>query len=184
MKVNEVRQDTIRAAKTESGEAPKKSGFSKLLQKEPEKQEPGMPPLASSPAPQPQPEAVQEGAPVRATVTVRDLDNLALEVTVAVRGSREVEIQFDSKTLDGLNVRIEKEEGKLHVRLATESADVKRMLTAQTEALTNRLEARGYPGAVVQVQSAGEARPARSPERNPGGRQESGGQGGRQGKRK
>lgn len=66
---------------------------------------------------------------------------------------KEVQIRFESKTLAGLEARIRKEDGKLKVRLNCDSDSVRQMLSGQTDALTQRLETRGYAGVQVQVQS-------------------------------
>jgi type III secretion system needle length determinant len=156
MKTNETRAASQPQGVAETADPRKRGAFSKILERKGAEEKPAQP-LLEAPL---QPllrlnDAAGEAAPVRAAVTVRDLDGLAQEIAVTVRGAdlREVQIQMDSKTMDGLQIRISKENGKLNVRMQANSAEVSRLLAQQSDALVQRLEARGYQGAVVQVQS-------------------------------
>ncbi|MCX6627862.1 MAG: flagellar hook-length control protein FliK [Candidatus Solibacter sp.] len=159
MKTNETRAAS-QPQRLPASEVPrKKEAFSKILErKSGEEKTPAVVPQASVQPLLQRNAASEEARPVRGTVTV-DLDGLAREIQVTVRGSdlREVEIQMDSKTMAGLQIRITRENGKLNVRMQTNSADVSRLLAQQSDALAQRLEARGYQGAVVQVQSPSSA---------------------------
>jgi flagellar hook-length control protein FliK len=95
-------------------------------------------------------EAVETPAPIP---TSRVVDGVANEIAVAVRGARDVEIQFDSKTLAGLHVRLTNENGRLNVTLRSESPEVCRLLAEHTDALVQRLEAKGYARPVVRMKS-------------------------------
>jgi type III secretion system needle length determinant len=157
MKTNETRPASQPHRMTASDEPKKKGAFSKVLERKAGEEKM---PQAAVEAPPVQPmlrpsSASEETHEVRGALPARDLDSLAQEIAVTVRGGdvREVEIRMDSKTMPGLEIRIAKENGKLSVKMQTESADLSRLLAQQTDALAHRLEARGYPGAVVQVQN-------------------------------
>jgi hypothetical protein len=81
------------------------------------------------------------------------MDALANEIAVAVRGAREVEVQFDSKSFSGLNVRITQDRGRLNVRLQSDSPEACRFLSQHADTLAQRLEAKGYPRPVVHVKN-------------------------------
>jgi hypothetical protein len=68
------------------------------------------------------------------------------------------------------------------VRLHAESVEVTRMVSRHADALAQRLEARGYPGVVVQVRGAAPATAAGREER-PAQEGHDGGQGQRRGRR-
>jgi hypothetical protein len=86
-----------------------------------------------------------------------------------------VDVQFDSRTLQGLNVRIQKSDGNLNVQFSTSSAAVSQLLTNNVHSLTQALQQRGYVSPAVSIQKtegspvvfAGESRPAN---RDRGGR--------------
>lgn len=137
-------------------EEPKKKGaFAKVLERKAGEEKTPEAGGENAPRLSPRTDLPEAPVPVRSAASVRDLDGLAHEISISLRGAdlKEVHIQMDSKTMAGLQIRISKENGKLNVRLQSESADISRMLAQQTDALAQRLETRGYPGAVVQVQS-------------------------------
>jgi hypothetical protein len=114
------------------------------------------------------------------------VSSLVREITVHVppAGAVSVDIQFDSRTLEGLHVRVQKSEQGVEVRLSTSSEAVSRLLTANAQSLTDALAQRGYAAPVVTVQrtqdspapsSADSGQPSRDP-RDRGGDGRGGGQ--------
>jgi hypothetical protein len=67
-------------------------------------------------------------------------------------GTSSVEIQFDSRTLEGLHVRIQKSDNGLNVQFSTSSESVSRLLTTNVHSLTQALEQRGYAAPTITVQ--------------------------------
>lgn len=167
MKVQETRGASQPREVKAPEDAKKKGTFAKVLEQKTGEEKKPEAPVDAAPRLLPRNDVTESAAPVKAAATVRDLDGLAHEISIAVRRSdvTEVEIRMDSKTLAGLQIRIAKENGKLNVRLQSNSAEISHMLAQQTDALVQRLESRGYSGAVVQVQSPPPAafreRPAR-----------------------
>jgi hypothetical protein len=84
------------------------------------------------------------------------LSSLAHEITAEAPpgGSASVEIQFDSRTLQGLHVRVQKTADRLDVRFSTSSEAVSRLLTANADSLAQALIQRGYVAPSIAVQSA------------------------------
>lgn len=83
--------------------------------------------------------------------------SLVREITVQMppSGAKSVDIQFDSHTLQGLHVRIQKADSGLHVQFATSSEAISRLLTSNAHALTDALQQRGYVSPVITVQRSG-----------------------------
>jgi flagellar hook-length control protein FliK len=83
----------------------------------------------------------------------RLLDNLSAEIvtTLNTKDIKEVQIQFDSKTLAGLQVTIRSEQGKLVVKMQAGNSEVANLLERNTTGLVERLAERGYAGAEVRV---------------------------------
>jgi flagellar hook-length control protein FliK len=92
-------------------------------------------------------------------------------------GVSSVEIQFDSRTLEGLHVRLEKTGDKIGVRFSTASEAVTRLLTANVDRLTEALVQRGYVAPSVSVQRVG-ATAGTSPGDFRDSRRQGGGRGG------
>src|SRR5262249_221930 len=84
------------------------------------------------------------------------LGSLVHEITVAVPSdsSSSVDIQFDSRTLDGLHVRVQNSGGGVDVRFSTSSETVSRLLTANSSSLVEALVQRGYVAPAVSVHPA------------------------------
>jgi hypothetical protein len=160
MKTNEARA-AAQARPTAVREEPKKKGtFAKVLDEKAE----GMQTPPALPQIMGRAEKIKTAAPVS---VAPEIDGIVNEIAVTLRGTglREVEIQFDSKTFAGLNVRITKENNRLHVRLQTESPEAAHLLTKQTDALVRRLEARGYVAPAVQVRKRQDGRQEQRRER-------------------
>ena len=114
------------------------------------------------------------------------LASLVQEIAVEVPpgGGSSVDIQFDSRTLEGLRVRVQKTGDSVDVRFSTSSEAVSRLLTANANSLAEALVQRGYVAPAVSVQRAqgptapraGDSRRGRRDRDNRGGND----QGGRQ----
>jgi hypothetical protein len=147
-------------------EAKKKGTFAKVLDRKAAEEKP--PAAAGAAAPLPQmagrAEKIETAAPAG---VAPEIDALVNEIAITLRGSGlgEVEVQFDSKTFAGLNVRITKENNRLHVRLQTASPEVAHLLTKQTDVLVRRLEARGYAAPAVEVRRRQDGRQEQRRER-------------------
>jgi len=85
--------------------------------------------------------------------SVRLLDNLSSEITTTLntKDIKEVSIQFDSRTLAGLQVSVRSEQGKLLVKMEASNADVAHLLERNSTGLVERLAEKGYAGAEVRV---------------------------------
>jgi flagellar hook-length control protein FliK len=83
------------------------------------------------------------------------VDAVAGEIEIHVRGDvKEVTIQFDSKVLDGLEVRVRKEGGAIAVELLTRTARAHETVRGGVDQLTASLQAKGIAVASVRVQAA------------------------------
>jgi flagellar hook-length control protein FliK len=98
---------------------------------------------------------VNFGQPAAGANSEAMVSSLVREITVQMpQGSaKSVDIQFDSRTLQGLHVRIQKSgDNALNVQFSTASEAVSRLLTNNSRALTEALEQRGYVAPVITVQ--------------------------------
>jgi flagellar hook-length control protein FliK len=86
-----------------------------------------------------------------------DLEKLVGEIVQEIHslqsadGSRHVDIQFDSKTLQGLHVHIEQRNDALAVQFSTRSDAVATLLTQHSQELDQALESRGLKVSEVAV---------------------------------
>lgn len=84
------------------------------------------------------------------SVASTQIQNLAREIVSEIRsvankdGSRTVDIQFDSKTLQGLQVHITERQGNLSIQFATQSENVAALLADHKNDLANALAADGF----------------------------------------
>lgn len=98
-------------------------------------------------------------------------------------GDPSVDIQFDSRTLEGLRVRVQKKGDNVEVRFSTSSDAVSQLLTANAQSLADALVQRGYVAPAVSVQRApssanfagGDSRRSGRDDGNRGGRDQGGG---------
>jgi flagellar hook-length control protein FliK len=90
-------------------------------------------------------------AKVAATPAPQVLDGLVQEIAVVAGKDPRVEIQFNSKTLEGLNVHIAKQGDEIAIRFLTASDSVARLLSQNTGQLTQSLQAKGIHVAPIQV---------------------------------
>jgi hypothetical protein len=120
-----------------------------------------------------------------AVPTTTLLASLVQEITVEAPpgGNASVDIQFDSRTLDGLQVRVQKKGDNVEVRFTTSSDAVSQLLTANAQSLADALVERGYVAPAVSVQRApgptkvatGDFRRSGRDDGNRGGREQGGG---------
>jgi flagellar hook-length control protein FliK len=84
------------------------------------------------------------------------LASLVQEITVeAPPGSgASVDIQFDSRTLKGLHVRVQKTGDSVDIQFSTSSEAVSRLLTANVQGLAEALVQRGYVAPTLSVHQA------------------------------
>ncbi len=90
----------------------------------------------------------------QAATAARMLDKLTDEITVATKesGVKEVQIQLNSKTLEGLKINISKPDaGGIQVQFQTQSNGIATMLQGQTSQLADRLAAKGLTVASISV---------------------------------
>ena len=87
---------------------------------------------------------------------IRDLDGLVQEIVVVARPGKDpkIEVQFPSKTLDGLNVQITKNGDDLSIRFLARSSSVAQLLSRNSNQLSQALEAKGLQVAPIQVEVA------------------------------
>ena len=85
---------------------------------------------------------------------IRDLNGLVQEIAVVAGTNPKVEIQFNSKTLQGLNVQIAKQGEQISVKFLTSSDSVAQLLSSNSTQLSQALEAKGLNVAPIQVQLA------------------------------
>jgi hypothetical protein len=80
--------------------------------------------------------------------------SLVREITVQIPpgSTRSVDIQFDSRTFQGLCVRIQSAGSGLNVQFSTSSEAISRLLTSNAHALTGALQQRGYVSPVITIQ--------------------------------
>jgi flagellar hook-length control protein FliK len=110
--------------------------------------------LASATPPAPANVAVVDSGQAAAPSSEALVASLVREITVQLPpgSAKSVDIQFDSHTLQGLHVRIQKADSGLNVQFATSSEAVSRLLTSNAPALTEALQQRGYVAPVISVQ--------------------------------
>jgi hypothetical protein len=164
MKTNEARTATPPRPAAGRDEPKKKGTFAKVLDRQAEEKPPALTGQAALPPIAGRAERIESAAPVSVAPEIEAFVN---EIAATVRGDSlgEVEVQFDSKTFSGLNVRISKESNRLHVRLQTESPEIARLLVKQTDVLVRRLEARGYTAPAVHVRGRQDGRQEQRRER-------------------
>jgi hypothetical protein len=133
--------------------------------------------------------AAQEVRGANTAAAVAQIHALAGEMVDKVQVSRgaagddRVDIQFNSKTLQGLQVSISQNDGKISVQFQTANEQVSQLLSQNVQALTQALANRGVDVADVRVApplaSADSGRSSHGSDRDSGrGRGGSGGSGG------
>jgi flagellar hook-length control protein FliK len=97
--------------------------------------------------------AVSTAAPVP---EIQVLDGLVKEIMVVAGPGTDpkVEVQFHSKTLEGLNVQIAKDGDRISIRFVTRSETVAQLLSRNSGHLSEALEAKGLHITPIQVELA------------------------------
>ncbi len=137
--------------------------------------------LLNMPAPSQPPFPVQQvvEAPRSGAEPARLIESLVQEVLVGVNasGHDEVQIQLNSKTLEGTRIHISKEEGGVSIKFLTSSDEVSRLLNSNLDTLSQALAARELRVTSVQVQTGPEPPPlSEQGGRQGGGSRQGGGQ--------
>jgi flagellar hook-length control protein FliK len=112
------------------------------------------PELAAVTPPAPAHVGMADTGKVAAPISEALVASLVREITVQMPpgGTRSVDIQFDSRTLQGVRVRIQNADGGLNVQFSTSSQAISRLLTSNVHALADALQQRGYVSPVITVQ--------------------------------
>jgi len=96
---------------------------------------------------------IDKSSPIASSTTPvasTQIQNLPREIVSEIRsvpnkdGSRTVDIQFDSRTLQGLQVHITERQGNLSIQFATQSENVAALLADHKNDLANALAADGF----------------------------------------
>jgi flagellar hook-length control protein FliK len=93
------------------------------------------------------------GGAIRST----QIQNIAGEIVSQVRsatnkdGSRSLEIEFDSKTLQGLQVRISEQQGSLNIQFSTQSENVAALLADHKADLVIALASDGFKTGTIST---------------------------------
>ena len=140
-----------------------KSAFDKLLRNKSADIPEGDPTAGTMPVPLPnlQMAPVMKKDETPGPASTRLLDNLSAEIatTLNTKDIKEVQIQFDSKTLAGLQVSVRSEQGKLLVKMQASNSEVANLLERNSSGLVERLAERGYAGAEVRVDRTPKTQP-------------------------
>jgi flagellar hook-length control protein FliK len=95
----------------------------------------------------------------------QDIDRLTGEMVDEIQtfqsadGSRSIELSFNSRTLDGLQVTIQALGGELGIRFATQSEQVARLLSQHSDQLQQALEHRGLRVGGIKINPTQPLRP-------------------------
>jgi hypothetical protein len=144
----------------------------------------------AAPPPPRDPAPVSEGQEVAKPEAI--VSSLVEEIAAVAPpdASSAVDIQFNSRTLEGLHVRVQKTSEGVEVRFTASSEKVSRLLATNAESLATALIQRGYVAPTISVQSTPQiptpVAPATSRSDHGGGgrgRQDQRGQGGSQKRR-
>ena len=129
-----------------------KSAFDKLLGKKPDEIPDGEG-IQPAVTPNLQMAPVMKKDETPGPASTRLLDNLSAEITTSLNTQdiKEVQIQFDSKTLAGLQVTVRSDHGKLFVKMQAANSEVAQLIERNSTGLVERLAAKGYAGAEVRI---------------------------------
>jgi len=140
-----------RSAAADAAHAKPRTRFSDLLEKEKPSAGMAVPTLAPS-TPFHDIASVETGHGIPESDAL--LAPLVHEITVQAPpgGNASVDIQFDSRTLQGLHVRVQKTGDSVQIQFSTSSDAVSRLLTANAQSLSDALGQRGYIAPTVSIQ--------------------------------
>ena len=116
-----------------------------------------------------------EQTSAQASETTASIQNLSGEIVGELRsvghegGAHTIDIQFDSKTLDGLHVQLSAKADALSIRFDAESPQVGALLSERTQELTMALERKGFRvnGLVINTKGKNQQRSAQGSFRRP-----------------
>jgi len=85
-----------------------------------------------------------------------DFTALVQEIVVAAAPGKDpnVEIKFQSNTLEGLNVQVAKKGDEISIRCLTSSSSVAQLLTRNSDQLSQGLASKGLRVGVIQIETA------------------------------
>jgi flagellar hook-length control protein FliK len=94
--------------------------------------------------------------PAETRVEGADIKALVQEILVVSKPNepRSVEIQFNSKTLDGLQVQIKQDRDQIAIRFSTASESISDLLSRNLNQLTEALHSKGLQVGPIQVERA------------------------------
>jgi flagellar hook-length control protein FliK len=83
-----------------------------------------------------------------------NIQGLVQEILVVAQpnGQHSVELQFNSKSLDGLHVKISQEQDQIAIRFSTASASVSELISRNLDQLSDALHRKGLELAPIQVE--------------------------------
>lgn len=92
--------------------------------------------------------------PVQMRSEPASIQALAHEILVVAQpnGQRSIEVQFNSKTLDGLHVKISQQQDQISIRFSTTSASVSDLISRNLDQLSDALQHKGLQLAPIQVE--------------------------------
>jgi flagellar hook-length control protein FliK len=170
MKVDDARMPTTGAANTSSAKRPSSTSnsFSEVLgrkledpekRKSPQGEQFSVPDEAAFALP-----AVIPAEPVQAGIVsppsvdtgteAANIQALVQEILVVTQpnGQRSVELQFNSKSLDGLQVKISQEQDQIAIRFSASSSSVSDLISRNLDQLSDALHRKGLQVAPIQVE--------------------------------
>jgi flagellar hook-length control protein FliK len=170
MKVDDARTPSGESSQTSETKAPSSSSFSEVLEQKTEAEQkkkknerwarlPSDEAFFGLPA-MPSPGQIQPGMisqpPAAGRSEVADIQALVQEIVVMSKpaGQHSIEIQFNSKTLDGLHVQISGEQNQIAIRLSAASPSVSKLLSRNLDQLSEALQGKGLQVASIQVEIA------------------------------
>jgi flagellar hook-length control protein FliK len=75
-----------------------------------------------------------------------------IQVVTSQAGGKAVEVEMNSRTLEGLRVRIAQDGDRLTVKFSTGSQAISQLLSRHLDQLSQALETKGFHVAPIQVQ--------------------------------
>jgi flagellar hook-length control protein FliK len=95
----------------------------------------------------------------RAVALPADLQQLVREISVVMNksGQQQVQIEMNSNVLQGLHIRIERQEGALAIQFQTDSQQVSSLISRNLDSLSQSLSNLGESGVDIRVTSPKEA---------------------------
>lgn len=100
--------------------------------------------------------AIVSQAPVVMHGEAEDIEGLIQEILLVCKpdGHPSIEIQFSSKTLEGLRVHISQEQDEVAIRFSAASALLSELISSNLDQLSDNLHSRGLQVAPIEVELA------------------------------